>query len=63
MSDKCSDSHCRATVTYPKKWRTVKGKNIEVVSGRCPDCGTSYMKSREIGTTEPVKVKVSATAM
>jgi len=62
MSDKCSDPDCRATVSYPKTWRPVKGKNVEVMSGRCPDCGTSYVKSREIGTTEPVSIKVGAPA-
>lgn len=58
MSDKCTDPDCRATVAYPKKWRVLKGKNKEVMSGRCPDCGANYTKSRDIGTTEPVTVKL-----
>jgi hypothetical protein len=62
MSDKCTDPDCRATVSYPKKWRPIKGKNTEVMNGRCPDCGADYVKSREIGTTEPVTVKTVGTS-
>ena len=59
MTDKCTDADCRAVVSYPKRWHPVKGKNTEVMVGRCPDCGTNYTKSRQQGTTEPVNVTMS----
>ena len=59
MNDKCTDPDCRAVVSYPKRWRPVKGRTVEVMNGRCPDCGTNYIKTREVGTTEPVEVAVA----
>lgn len=62
MNDKCTDPDCRATVSFPKRWQPLKGKNTEVANGRCPDCGTRYVKSRTLGSDEPGTVKVSASS-
>ena len=59
MSDKCTDADCSAIVSYPKRWHPVKGKNIETMTGRCPDCGTNYTKTRKQGTDEPVTIKAA----
>jgi len=53
MSDKCTDADCSATISFPNKWQPVKGKTTETVSGRCPDCGARYMKTREQGSDDP----------
>ena len=62
MSDKCTDADCSATISFPNKWQPVKGKNVETVHGRCPDCGARYVKTREQGSTDPVPPKLVATA-
>jgi hypothetical protein len=62
MNDKCTDVECSATVTYSKRWYPVKGKDIEVMTGRCPDCGANYTKTRRTGTNEPGTVAVVAAA-
>ena len=60
MSDKCTDPDCKAVISFPKKWRALKGKDVEVMTGRCPDCGEDYIKSRKVGTTDE-SVKVGTT--